>query len=122
MAKKVTNNINLKREFTVRRKKLFVLARYYAAEALTYFQNRQLSKVNGEWWTNRTFQAAAGFFTKAFNKGTDNSAIVGFDIGHSVPYGKILTLGNNRRSDAITPIAKKFSALYYKDAQKIYKD
>jgi len=117
----VTNSIDLDKAFRIRRAKLYALAGFYAAEALSYFQNQQLSKLNGKWWTNHTFQAASRFFSKAFRSADNDSATIGFFVAHGVEYGKFLTLSNNRKNDALTPIIDRFAPKFLKDAQALYR-
>ena len=122
MPKRTVNNINLDKAFLTRKAQVYALAGFYAAEALLYFQNNQMNKVKGKWWTNRTYQAAQRFFAKAFEEGNKNNGSVGFFIAHGVEYGKDLTLKNNRAHDAMTPIIKKFAPKFLKDVQELYKD
>jgi len=122
MPTKIINTVDLDKEFRKRKRQVYALAGFYAAEALRYFQNEQLSKVVGKWWTNRTFQAASRFFAKAFKASDADEATIGFFISHGVDYGKYLTIANDRKHDALTPIVNKFGPKFLKDVQSLYKD
>lgn len=111
---KVKKNIN--GIYERRAAAVYALAQFFAAEALVEFQNKQLKGKFGEWWTNRTFQAAARFFTKAFKDGES----IGFFIAHGVEYGPDLTLDNNREHDAITPLLEKYGRMFIEEVKKLY--
>lgn len=115
--KQVTANIT--KILTVKRvAQLEALNRYYATLAIEYFINVQKTGIGnpGKFWHNQTEQAAARMFARAFNEGND----FGWFIAHGVDYGVYLTLANDRRHDALTPIIKRFAGRYYRDCKKLF--
>jgi hypothetical protein len=109
---------NIKSIYTRRLAQLEALNRYYAALAINYFISVQKTGIGnpGKWWHNQTEQAAARMFTNAFKDGTD----IGWYIAHGVDYGVWLTLANDRRHDALTPIIKRYAGRYFNDAKKLF--
>jgi len=97
---------------------LDALNREYAGHAIKYFIVFQKTGQNtqGRWWFNETEQAAARMFAKAFIEGKS----YGWFISHGVKYGVYLTLCNDRKHDALTPIIRRFAWRYFKDVKKIF--
>lgn len=94
------------------------LDRYYASLAINYFLQVQRPGIDtdGKFWHNNTGQAAVRMFANAFNDGKS----YGWFIAHGVDYGVYLTLANDRRNDALTPIIRKFASRYFNDAKKLF--
>lgn len=94
------------------------LDRYYAVLVINYFISVQKTGIGnpGKYWHNQTEQAAARMFAKSFKEGND----MGFFLSHGVDYGLWLTLANDRRHDALTPIIKKFAGRYLSDVKKLF--
>jgi len=97
---------------------LEALNRFYAALAIKAFLNLQPPKIDsqGFYWFNQTSQAAVRMFARAFKDGMD----YGWFIAHGVDYGVYLTLANDRRHDALLPIAKLFARMYFIDVKKLF--
>jgi len=99
-----------------RKSAIYAYARFYAGKSLEFFLSEQ--KGGNRWWTNQTSQAVDRFFTRAFRSGN----AIGYLVAHGVDYGVELTLANNRKSDAITPVLEKYSDDFISDVKKLYKD
>jgi hypothetical protein len=97
---------------------LEALNRYYAALAINYFSAEQRTGIDtsGRWWDNKTTQAAARIFTGSIKDGNS----LGWFIAHGIDYGVYLTLANDRRNDALTPIIRRFAGRYFNDVKKIF--
>lgn len=111
----------MKHILTVKRvAQLEALNRYYATLAINYFLQEQKPGIDkpGKWWHNQTSQAAVRMFANAFKDGRD----YGWFIAHGVDYGVYLTLCNDRRHDALTPIIKRFAGRYFNDVKKLFGD
>lgn len=93
------------------------LNRYYATLVLNYFQSVQKTGIGnpGKYWINQTEQAAARMFSSAFREGYE----LGFFMAHGVDYGLWLTLANDRRHDALTPIIHRYAGRYLNDVRKL---
>ena len=110
---------NIRQILTVKRVAMLeALNRRYAAEVIGEFIKEQKTGINtqGKYWFNITEQAAARMFAKAFREGNN----FGWFISHGVDYGVYLTLCNDRRHDALTPIIRKFASRYFADVKKIF--
>jgi hypothetical protein len=95
---------------------VFALANFFAAEAINYFRNAQLAKVNGQFWVNQTYVAAQRFFTRAFRQTNE----IGFKVAHGIDYGVYLELANHGQNAAIKPILNIFSRKFIRAARKLY--
>jgi len=97
--------------YEVRKAYIYALCVAYAGYALRRFRSRQPAMIGarGRYWVNRTGQAAARFFAKAFKRGTT----LGWMVAHGVPYGVYLELANDRRNQAIKPIIEAFSGPFF---------
>ena len=97
---------------------LEALNRYYASMVIKYFITMQKTGINtrGRWWFNQTEQAAARMFARAFREGKS----YGWFLSHGVNYGIYLTLANDRKHDALTPIIRRFAGRYFEDVKKIF--
>lgn len=114
MANEKKPQVEIPAIFKRRQAAIFALARFYAGKSLEYFRSKQLSA--GEWWDNKTNQAATRFFSDAFK----DAGSVGYFVAHGVDYGVELTLKNNRKNDAITPVLNQFSDKFLTDVRKLY--
>ena len=115
----VSNVLNrTKGIYNQRKAQVLAISNFYAAEAINYFRSQQLGSVQGKWWTNQTYQAAQTVFTQAFVDGDE----IGWLIAHFQKYGIYLTLGNNRKNDALTPIINRFAPRFLEDVKKLYSD
>jgi len=103
-----------------RRIAVYALSLEYAALAINYFRSVQPPKPDsqGQFWHNRTGQAAARMFTGA--EVTEN--IVSWFMAHGVQYGVYLELANDRRHASINQVIRKFAGRFYNDLGKLYKD
>jgi len=99
----------------VERKKAaaFALAQSLAVQMLNEFRERQSG---GEFWTNQTEQAFQRVFT---NTGMDAESIF-FFIAHGVEYGVYLELANDRKHEALRPLALKYAAKFTKGLKEIF--
>lgn len=97
---------------------LEALNRYYATLVINYFFQVQKPGIDkpGKFWYNRTAQAATRMFSRAFREGNE----IGWFLSHGVDYGVPLTLANDRKHDALTPIVKRFLGRYLNDAKRIF--
>lgn len=109
----------MKQILTVKRvAQLEAINRYYATLAIEYFIKVQKTGIGkpGKFWHNITEQAAARMFARAFNDGKT----MGWFLAHGVDYGIYLTLCNDRRHDALTPIIRRFVGRYFRDVRKLF--
>jgi hypothetical protein len=120
----ISNDINrvtgkIKTIYERRRAYLYALSLAYAGHAIRRFRAQQpaVSGERGKYWTNRTAQAAARMFTRAFMDGDS----VGWRMSHGVKYGVYLELANNRRGEAIRPIVEAFGLAMIAAAKKYYR-
>jgi hypothetical protein len=92
--------------------------RYYATLAINYFISMQKTGIGnkGKYWVNQTEQAAARMFARSFNEGKN----YGWFIAHGVDYGVYLTVCNDRKNDALTPVIKKYAGKYFIDLKKLF--
>lgn len=110
---------NIKKILTVKRvAQIEALNRLYAVLVLEDFQKDQKTGIGnpGKYWHNITEQAAGRMFAKDFKEGNT----LGFYLSHAVDYGVWLTLCNDRRHDALTPIIRRFAGRYLKDVKKLF--
>lgn len=93
------------------------LSRYYATLVINYFLGLQKTGIGnpGRWWHNQTEQAAARMFSRSFKEGNE----LGFFLSHGVDYGLWLTLANDRRHDALTPIINRYAGRFLNDIKKL---
>ncbi len=101
-----------------RRAYLYAISLAYAGRAIARFRAQQpaISGQRGMYWTNRTAQAAARMFTKAFMDGNS----IGWLMAHGVPYGVKLELSNNRRNEAIRPLVEAYGQAMLAAVRKYY--
>ena len=99
-----------------RKASIYAYARFYAGKSLEFFLSEQ--KSGQKWWDNQTSQAVDRFFTRAFRSGS----AIGYIVAHGVDYGVELTLANDRKRDALTPVLKKYSDDFINDVKNLYKD
>ena len=97
---------------------LYALALASAGYTIRSFRARQPAArgARGKYWTNRTGQAAARMFTRAFREQRQ----IGFLMAHGVPYGVYLELKDNRRNEAIRPEIEKQAPRFFEEARKLY--
>jgi hypothetical protein len=86
--------------------------------ALNYFRSVQppTPETAGQFWTNRTGQAAARVFSNA----EITSEFVSWFMAHGVQYGVYLELANNRKHEALRPVIQRFASRFFNDVKKIY--
>jgi hypothetical protein len=120
----ISNDINrvtgrIKTIYDRRRAYLYALSLAYAGYAIRRFRARQPAAkgARGRYWTNRTGQAAARMFTRAFMDGDS----VGWRMSHGVKYGVYLELANNRRNEAIRLIVEAFGLAMITAVKKYYR-
>lgn len=108
---KVTKNI----AGLMERKKAaaFALAQSLSAQMLNEFRSRQAGQ---EFWQNQTEQA----FQRVFSNAGMDAESVYFFIAHGVDYGEYLELANDRRHEALRPLALKYSAIFSKRLKGIF--
>lgn len=96
------------------------LCKLYAERALQQFrQNQRLTPgSSGEYWDNRTAQAAVGVVADAFF--SQSPRIIGWFIAHTVEYGVYLELANDRRFEALRPIVFSLASEFFSDLKEIY--
>ena len=91
-----------------RRKSVYALSLYYAAQSLQYFR---LQQSNNAYWENQTGFARDLMFSNAYIE--DN--VVAWFMAHAVHYGVYLELANDRKHEAIRPIVQRFAGRFHKD-------
>ena len=120
---------NIVSEFEIKKAKYYALSLFYAGKAINRFRSFQPDRQGGKdaeghdaigkdargYWTNRTVQARNRMFSNAFIE----AETVGWFLSHGVEYGIYLELANNRQNEAIRPIVRDLSVLFYEDVRKI---
>jgi hypothetical protein len=108
---------NLEALFKRKKSKALALCRKYATRAQEEFLRRQGTEQldEGEFWTNRTSQAA-----KLVTGFTDSGAdYVSFGLAHRMEYGVYLELANNRKHEALHPIIAGLASDFKEEVKKI---
>lgn len=111
-------NGNIRGLYEGRRVYLYALSLAYAGSVLRRFRAQQpaIPGQRGKYWTNRTGQAAARVFTDAFR----DEDSVGWRISHGVDYGVYLELANDRKHEALRPLAESFGLAMIKRVRDYY--
>jgi hypothetical protein len=114
-AKNVSKNL----EAITRRRvdALYALAKDVAARMLQEFRQNQgfQQGSRGAYWTNQTSEAVRTVFAEAFK----TPQYIGAFIAHRMLYGVWLELANDRRHEALRPLAEKYGKEFFIQAKKI---
>lgn len=110
--------------FERRKAAVYALSLKWAAIALNYFRSVQPSAPNssGQFWHNRTAQAANRMFSDAFMEEEGDEIIIGWFMAHGVSYGPYLELANNRAHESIKPIIERYAGRFIREVQELYVD
>jgi hypothetical protein len=92
---------------------LYAESQRLADEALKELQDSQRDNA---YWNNETKQALQRLFSDAF---MDDDA-VGFFLAHGVEYGIYLELANDRKHEALRPMAEKYALKLKLFAEGLY--
>lgn len=114
-------NVYTKEQFEKRRRKALRIFAYYAAEAMRYFiavQYKVAAETKGEFWTNHTFNAAAGFLAGEYQR----SDAMGLRFSNTTWYAASLEFGYEGRFASFPTMLGKFAPVIIKDLKHLYGD
>lgn len=116
------NEVKQKIRSVYERKRMAVygISLEFAAMAWEYFMRQQPPRPNepGNFWHNRTAQAAARVFFEAFMTGNS----IGWGGAHGVDYGVYLELANDRKHESLRPIIQRYVGRYLLRIKELYVD
>lgn len=99
----------------------YEIFKYYAIEAMIYFDTVQTSiaaEEKGMFWTNHTFKAATGFFAKAFQV----PGRMGLTFGNTTSYAKRLEEDFGGKYAAFPHMLERFWPMILRDLRILYGD
>lgn len=104
---------NTEEAFLRKKAAAFALAQSASVQAISLFRKEQAKE---RFWENQTFQA----FNRVFSNAFIDADGLGFFIAHGVDYGVYLELANNRRNNALRPIAKLQGIKFLRALKAVY--
>jgi len=112
-------NARIKLAFDEYEREAYNIFKYYAIEAMIYFNSVQTSagaEQKGAFWTNHTFKAATGFFAKAFQVPGN----MGLTFANSTSYAVDLEEGYEGRFASFPTLLARFEPLIMADLRTLY--
>jgi hypothetical protein len=122
------NNVDLKRVFETKLKRVLLVAKRTALEAQNLAKelqgvgqlergSREGLQTNAQGWINRTMMAVNGIQANAYKEGTS----IVIELFNTIDYAKYLELANDRKYELLRPVLFSFKDSFLERAQEVMK-